>query len=127
MQIQRLSICTLRRECKMKKFLILILLLIFASMPAYAHWPTPAGQSKTNTTNFDGNLAVTDDTVQKALDKLDNGNKRRPIRGGNPATSSLFIVNPFTRSAFTSIFSTHPPIKNRISRLESMAEELGQY
>lgn len=65
--------------------------------------------------------------LAKALDKLEKGNKRRPIRGGNPATSSLFIVNPFTRGAFVSIFSTHPPIARRISRLEGMAEELGQY
>ncbi len=65
--------------------------------------------------------------LAKALDKLEKGNKRRPIRGGNPATSSLFIVNPFTRGAFVSIFSTHPPMAKRISRLEGMAEELGQY
>lgn len=65
--------------------------------------------------------------LAKALDKLEKGNKRRPIRGGNPATSSLFIVNPFTRGAFVSIFSTHPPITKRISRLEVMAEEMGQY
>lgn len=65
--------------------------------------------------------------LAKALDKLEKGNKRKPIRGGNPATSSLFIVNPFTRGAFVSIFSTHPPIAKRISRLEGMAEEMGQY
>lgn len=66
-------------------------------------------------------------SLAKALDKLEKVNKRRPIRGGNPATSSLFIVNPFTRSTFTSIFSTHPPMAKRISRLEGIAEELGQY
>jgi heat shock protein HtpX len=65
--------------------------------------------------------------LAKALDKLDRGNKRRPFRKGNPATSSLFIVNPFSRSAFVSIFSTHPPMKERISRLESMARDMGQY
>ena len=66
-------------------------------------------------------------SLAKALDKLDKGNRKRPIRGANPATSSLFIVNPFTRSAFTSIFSTHPPIKERINRLNTMAEDIGQY
>jgi len=39
---------------------------------------------------------------------------------GNPASSSLFIVNPFTRSAFVSMFSTHPPMDERIRRLRSM-------
>lgn len=65
--------------------------------------------------------------MARALDKLEKGNKRRPFRKGSPATSSLFIVNPFTRSTFTSIFSTHPPMKERIRRLEGMAEEMGQY
>ncbi|MEE9150611.1 MAG: zinc metalloprotease HtpX [Thermoplasmata archaeon] len=65
--------------------------------------------------------------MARALDKLEKGNKKRPFRKGSPATSSLFIVNPFTRSTFTSIFSTHPPMKERIRRLEGMAEEMGQY
>lgn len=65
--------------------------------------------------------------LAKALDKLDKGNKKRPFRKGNPATSSLFIVNPFSRSAFVSIFSTHPPMKERISRLEGMARDMGHY
>jgi heat shock protein HtpX len=65
--------------------------------------------------------------LASALDKLDKGNKRRPIRKGNPATSSLFIVNPFSGSAFFSLFSTHPPMKERISRLNAMAADMGHY
>ncbi|UCG71077.1 MAG: zinc metalloprotease HtpX [Thermoplasmata archaeon] len=65
--------------------------------------------------------------LAKALDKLDRANRKRPIRGGNPATSSLFIVNPFTRNTFVSIFSTHPPMKERINRLNTMAQEMGHY
>lgn len=65
--------------------------------------------------------------LARALDKLEKGNKKRPIRRGNPATSSLFIVNPFTRSTFVSIFSTHPPIAKRIRRLNDMAEDMGRY
>jgi heat shock protein HtpX len=65
--------------------------------------------------------------LSKALEKLDRGNKRRPFKGGNPATSSLFIVNPFSRGSFTSIFSTHPPMKERIKRLNAMAAEMGHY
>jgi heat shock protein HtpX len=65
--------------------------------------------------------------LSKALEKLDRGNKRKPFKGGNPATSSLFIVNPFSKGSFTSIFSTHPPMKERIKRLNSMARDMGHY
>jgi heat shock protein HtpX len=41
----------------------------------------------------------------------------------NPATSHMFIVNPFTRKGIMSLFSTHPPIEERIERLERMAHE----
>jgi heat shock protein HtpX len=66
-------------------------------------------------------------SLAKALEKLEGANRRRPIRKGNPATSSLFIVNPFTKSSFASIFSTHPPMKERIKRLNAMAQDMGHY
>ncbi|MEM3444827.1 MAG: zinc metalloprotease HtpX [Thermoplasmata archaeon] len=56
-----------------------------------------------------------------ALRKLDRGVKRRPLDRGNPATSSLFIVNPFSASTIVNLLSTHPPIEKRIARLEEMA------
>jgi len=56
-----------------------------------------------------------------ALQKLEAANKKRPITQGNPASSSLFIVNPFRGSSFFSLFSTHPPIEKRVQRLKDMA------
>ncbi len=53
-----------------------------------------------------------------ALRKLDATAQRYPIRG-NAATSHLFIVNPF-RGGLSSLLSTHPPIAERIARLEKM-------
>jgi heat shock protein HtpX len=66
-------------------------------------------------------------SLASALEKLEKTNKKRPFKGKNPATSSLFIVNPFTRSSFTNIFSTHPPMKERIKRLNAMAQDMGHY
>ncbi len=63
--------------------------------------------------------------LARALAKLEEGNRRRPIERGNPATSSLFIVNPFRGSGLVSLFMTHPPIKTRIRKLEQLADETG--
>ena len=65
--------------------------------------------------------------LASALEKLHRENRRRPLRGGNPASSSLFIVNPFSGSSFAAIFSTHPPVQERIRRLNSIAQDMGRY
>jgi len=39
------------------------------------------------------------------------------------STASLFIVNPFTHKEFVTLFSTHPPVKNRIERLHRMNQK----
>jgi heat shock protein HtpX len=58
--------------------------------------------------------------LANALRKLAYGVKRNPLRTANPATSHLFIVNPFSGNTLFALFSTHPPIEERIRRLESM-------
>ncbi len=63
--------------------------------------------------------------LARALAKLEEGNRRRPMERGNPATSTLFIVNPFRGGGLVSIFMTHPPVKARIRRLEELAEQTG--
>jgi heat shock protein HtpX len=65
-------------------------------------------------------------SLAHALAKLEQGNRRRPIDRGNPASASLFIVNPFKGEGMLSIFSTHPPINARIRKLEELAREIGQ-
>jgi heat shock protein HtpX len=59
-------------------------------------------------------------SLASALSKLEHGCRAHPIRGGNPATSSLFIVNPFTAGGFVSLFSTHPATSDRIKRLKEL-------
>lgn len=55
-----------------------------------------------------------------ALKKLDAGSRRIPMEA-NPATAHMFIVSPLTGGGMMSLFSTHPPIEERIARLEAMA------
>jgi len=56
-----------------------------------------------------------------ALRKLNAGVARHPMNNANPSTAPLFIVNPFSLGGVRSLFSTHPPIEERIKRLEDMA------
>jgi heat shock protein HtpX len=60
--------------------------------------------------------------LAKALGKIANIDK--PLKKANHATSHLFIANPFdpkvTHKKFETLFSTHPPIEERIKRLTEM-------
>ncbi|PJF38792.1 MAG: protease HtpX [Phototrophicales bacterium] len=58
--------------------------------------------------------------LASALAKLDQATLHIPMKEGTPATSSLFIANPFRRGTLVSLFSTHPPIEQRIARLRRM-------
>jgi len=57
--------------------------------------------------------------LANALKKLEAGSQRVPLNA-NPATAHIFIVNPLRGRGFASLFSTHPPLEDRIARLESM-------
>jgi len=65
--------------------------------------------------------------LARALEKLEVANRRNPMKVGNPASSSLWIVNPISGGGFVRIFMTHPPVKDRVERLRKMADQMGQY
>jgi heat shock protein HtpX len=54
-----------------------------------------------------------------ALRKLHMASQRIPM-DANPATSHMFIVNPLSGGGLLKLFSTHPPMEERIARLEAM-------
>ncbi len=58
--------------------------------------------------------------LASALEKLEQAAKRRPMLNANPATAHLFIVNPLSAGAIAKLFSTHPPMEERVRRLRSM-------
>jgi len=55
--------------------------------------------------------------LANALQKLEDSSRRIPMLTAGPASSHLFIVKPFTGQALANLFSTHPPIRERIRRL----------
>ena len=57
--------------------------------------------------------------LASALRKLHKGTQMIPMHA-TPATSHMMIVNPFSGGAMMKLFSTHPPVEERIARLESL-------
>lgn len=60
------------------------------------------------------------EALASALEKLEYYSKQIPLPV-NPAASHLFIVKPLTGASFQELFSTHPPIPERVARLRRMA------
>jgi len=59
--------------------------------------------------------------LANALRKLHSASQMLPMQEARPATAHLFIVNPLTAGGLMQLFSTHPPMEERIARLEQMA------
>lgn len=57
--------------------------------------------------------------LASALLKLEQGAQQRPMQV-DPAASHMFIVNPLSGGGIASLFSTHPPISQRVARLNRM-------
>ena len=60
-----------------------------------------------------------------ALMKLEHASQYVPSTA-SPATAHMFIVNPLNRGWLSGAFSTHPPIQERVNRLEAIARTMGQ-
>ena len=59
-------------------------------------------------------------SLARALQKLELGSQQIPLNA-NAATAHMFIVNPLTGGGLMSLFSTHPPIPERVNRLEELS------
>lgn len=58
--------------------------------------------------------------LASALRKLEMANERAPMHNPNEATAHMFIVSPLRGGGLMTLFSTHPPMAERIRRLEGM-------
>jgi heat shock protein HtpX len=61
-------------------------------------------------------------SLASALRKLEQAAQMVPMQNANPSTAHLFIVNPLRGGGITKLFSTHPPIEERIKRLQLIAQ-----
>ena len=60
-------------------------------------------------------------SLANALQKLEKGVERIPMENASPASAHMFIVNPLFGGGISKLFSTHPPIEERIERLQHIA------
>lgn len=61
--------------------------------------------------------------VANALQKLEMLNRLIPIDVGNPASSCIFVINPFHGTRLARLLDTHPPVEERLKVLRKMAME----
>ena len=59
--------------------------------------------------------------LARALNTLQQSAQRLPMQA-SPATAHMFIINPFTAKGITKLFSTHPPVEERIARLKRLTD-----
>ncbi len=59
--------------------------------------------------------------LARALQRISGVSVNMPLEGAGPATAHLFIVNPLSAGGIAGLFSTHPPVEDRVERLRAMA------
>ena len=99
--------------------LVVILVSIFASIAAMLV-QMAISRSREYMADEGGAHLANPLSLAKALGKLEAASQRIPMEA-NPSTAHMFIVNPLRGGGVLSLFSTHPPIEERIARLEEMA------
>ncbi|MFZ5586395.1 MAG: zinc metalloprotease HtpX [Thermodesulfobacteriota bacterium] len=71
--------------------------------------------------DHEGALMARDpEALAAALAKLERANQAEPMPDATPQTAHMFIVNPLSGGALMNLFSTHPPMAERIARLRAM-------
>jgi heat shock protein HtpX len=104
-------------------FLVSLLMMILAPMAAMLI-QMAISRSREYAADRDGaEIAGNPLGLADALRRMDRVAQQRPMNA-NQTTSHMFIVNPFSggMSGLQSLFSTHPPMEERIARLEEMAD-----
>lgn len=65
-------------------------------------------------------IAGSPNGLANALGRLEEAAHRRPLECASEATAHMYIVNPLSGEGLAGLFSTHPPMEERIRRLLDM-------
>lgn len=100
-----------------------LILLIVAVLGPLAAGMVQMAVSRTREFGADeGGAALTGDpdALASALTKISHGVARRPMGQGAATTAHMFILNPLSGQGLSKLFSTHPPLEERLERLAQM-------
>jgi heat shock protein HtpX len=98
----------------------LILMMIFAPLAAMLVQMAISRSREYEADKGGARLCGNPFYLAAALRKLEMANSRIPMHQVNEATAHMFIVNPLRGDGLKALFSTHPPVEERIRRLEGM-------
>lgn len=98
----------------------LIVIVIFAPLAALMIRMAISRSREYKADRYGALLTKNPGGLASALRKISAIAQQHPMEGGSNATSHLWIVNPFRGNWFTNMFSTHPPMEQRIRRLMAM-------
>lgn len=104
----------------MAQFVAMFVLTTFASIAAILIQLAISRSREYHADEGGARLAGNPLYLARALAKLEAGAQRTPLQA-SPSTAHMFIVNPLRGKGIQSLFSTHPPMEERIRRLELMA------
>jgi heat shock protein HtpX len=111
-----------------------LLLLVAAILVPLGATFVQLGISRSNEYNADeygAKLTQNPAGLASALQKISTRAKAQPMnnpaKSPSPSTASLWIVNPFSGQSLVELFSTHPSLQNRVTRLRRIGQEIGVY
>lgn len=104
--------------------IVMILLLILAPIAAMLVQMAISRQREFGADEGGARISHKPLALAEALKKLHAGVQRLPMQDANPATAHMFIVAPFSGKEVMKLFSTHPPVEERIARLYDLAKHM---
>ncbi len=106
-----------------ERSLLLIPLLIFAPLAAFLV-QLAISRGREFLADYTGALISGKPlALASALRKISSFAHTSEMERVNPGTAHMFIVNPFSTSSFENLFSKHPPVEERIRRLEELSRK----
>jgi len=98
-----------------------ILIMILGPLAALLQQMAVSRSREYEADAYSAHLTGRPDLLASALGRLEGFNRTAPMRDAEPASAHMMIVNPLRGGGLLSLFSTHPPMAQRIARLNAMA------
>jgi heat shock protein HtpX len=102
----------------------LFAMMIFAPMAAMLIQMAISRSREFQADDTGARLVRDPEALASALRKIAGGSEQVPL-DASPQTAHMFIINPLRASGLRNLFSTHPPLEERVERLQRVATELG--